>query len=187
DFSPDGHTLATGQVDGSIGLYELRSARLLKSLAPGTSPRGLRFHPAGRKLAVRRDDAIQILDLDGRPSGQPPSHPGRVTSTPVWHADGERLAVGYANGLVQVWNARTGKLVAVCKGHRGEVLLVAFSHGGDLLASSSWDGTTRLWDPRTGRQLVVAGGFLDDFGREGRCPGCEARSPSGAVLACVYR
>jgi serine/threonine protein kinase/WD40 repeat protein/Flp pilus assembly protein TadD len=179
DFSPDSRTLATGQADGSIGLYDLESARLLKALAPGLSPSGLRFHPAGQKLAVFRtsDSAVQVLDLDGRPSGQPLFHPDRVSTTPVWHADGELLASGCAHGLVYVWSTRTGKPVAVCRGHQGDVIHVAFSHGSDLLASTSWDGTARLWDPRTGRQLVVADGQAVDFSRDDRWLGSELYGP----------
>src|SRR5262249_12602485 len=114
DFSPDSRTLATGQADGSIGLYDLHSGRLVRSLAPRLSQPGLRFHPSGQKLAVFRDgdSVVQILDLAGRPSGQPLSHPDKVTATPAWHADGELLACGCRNGLVYVWHARTGKPVA---------------------------------------------------------------------------
>jgi serine/threonine protein kinase/WD40 repeat protein/Flp pilus assembly protein TadD len=179
DFSPDSRLLATGQADGSIGLYDLRSSRLLKSLAPGSSPARLRFHPAGQTLAVARDGdpGVQILDLAGWPSGPPLPHPDWVTATPAWHADGELLASGCRNGQVQVWYARTGRSVAVCKGHRREVVHVAFSQGGDLLASSSWDGTTRLWDPRTGRQLVSADGFVGDFSRDDRWLGGELGGP----------
>ncbi|TMQ34538.1 MAG: tetratricopeptide repeat protein [Planctomycetota bacterium] len=33
-----------------------------------------------------------------------------------------------------------------------------FNHGGDLLASAGWDGTVRLWETWTGRQLVSGPG-----------------------------
>jgi serine/threonine protein kinase/WD40 repeat protein len=179
DFSPDSRTLATGQADGSIGLYELRSARLLKSLAPRLSPAGLRFDPAGQKLAVCRDgdSTVQILDVAGRASGQTLHHPDHVTTTPAWHADGELLASGWRNGPVYVWNARTGKPVTVCERHQSAVIDVAFSYGGDLLASASWDGTTRLWDPRTGRRLVGADRLAVDFSREDRWLGFELNGP----------
>jgi WD40 repeat protein/Tfp pilus assembly protein PilF len=35
---------------------------------------------------------------------------------------------------------------------------VAFSHSGELLASRGWDGTTRLWDAVTGREILRARG-----------------------------
>src|SRR5262249_52976789 len=39
---------------------------------------------------------------------------------------------------------------------------------GDVLASTSPDGTTRLWDPTSGRSLVSAPGFLSGSSRDGR-------------------
>src|SRR5439155_8674781 len=38
-------------------------------------------------------------------------------------------------------------------GHFGTVVSLAFNHGGDLLASKSWDSTDRLWDAVTGQPL----------------------------------
>jgi WD40 repeat protein len=43
------------------------------------------------------------------------------------------------------------------------VLNVAFTHQGDLLASNSWDGTTRLWDPLAGKELVSTSGPFYGF------------------------
>jgi len=34
------------------------------------------------------------------------------------------------------------------------VAMVAGEASGDLLASSGWDGTVRLWDPIVGRELL---------------------------------
>jgi WD40 repeat protein/Flp pilus assembly protein TadD len=179
DFSPDGRTLATGQADGSIGLYDVRSARLLRSLAPGSSPAGLRFHPAGQRLAYFRqsDPTLRVLDLASGKPGLALSHPDPVNATPAWHPDGALLATGCSSGVVYVWDTRTGKRVAVCEGHRGHVTDVLFNHGGDLLASASWDGTTRLWDPRTGGQLLSTDGRAVEFSRDDRRLGWELGGP----------
>jgi WD40 repeat protein len=52
--------------------------------------------------------------------------------------------------------------VQVLRGHRGEVCHVAFSPDGRLLASSSWDGTIRLWDPATAQELAILRGHKGD-------------------------
>jgi eukaryotic-like serine/threonine-protein kinase len=44
------------------------------------------------------------------------------------------------------------------EGHGAEPTEVAFNHRGDLLASTGWDSTIRLWDPLGGRQLVSTSG-----------------------------
>src|SRR5262249_53515423 len=54
------------------------------------------------------------------------------------------------------------------EGHHADVVGVAFSPTGNLLVSTSWDGTTRLWDPASGRQLVVASGAFAGFPFDGK-------------------
>ena len=59
---------------------------------------------------------------------------------------------------VEIWDARTGRLVTTLSGSTGEVTDVEFSPSGSRVATASYDGTIRLWDPRTGEsQLVLLG------------------------------
>ena len=41
------------------------------------------------------------------------------------------------------------------RGIAGAVVYVDFNHDGTLLATTSWDTTTRLWDTASGEQLLV--------------------------------
>src|SRR5262249_11483107 len=43
---------------------------------------------------------------------------------------------------------------ATWDGHRQHVTVVRFHPDGDLMTSTSWDGTLRLWNPSTARQLM---------------------------------
>ena len=45
----------------------------------------------------------------------------------------------------------------ILSGHSA-VDYVTFNHRGDLLATTGWDKTLRLWDPLTGKQLVRSRG-----------------------------
>src|SRR5205823_2190841 len=40
------------------------------------------------------------------------------------------------------------------EGHVDQITVLSFHPDGGLLASASWDGVLRLWDPATGRQLL---------------------------------
>jgi WD40 repeat protein len=56
---------------------------------------------------------------------------------------------------VRLWDAASGKELAVCKGHESYVTSVAFSPDGKTIVSASWDKTVRLWDAASGKELTV--------------------------------
>ena len=68
------------------------------------------------------------------------------------------VATGSHEHSLIVWDVRTGELALGPFAHDDVVLAVAF-HPRDpaKLLSAGWDGTIRLWKPRTGRAYFIAG------------------------------
>jgi len=86
--------------------------------------------------------------------------------------DGSSLASASSDGTVRLWDAVTGEVKAVLKGHRDIVAAVAFPSSGPSshrLASASFDGTVKMWDLATGSETRTLSGHR------------------GAVLALVWR
>lgn len=69
---------------------------------------------------------------------------GRRIRSVAWHPDGRRLAVGYWDGRIIVWDAESATRLWERQAHRDIVHAVAWAPGGSLLASSSKDGTLQL-------------------------------------------
>jgi WD40 repeat protein len=57
-------------------------------------------------------------------------------------------------------DADTRKVLHRLQGHGGRVTQVKWSHNGKWLASGSHDGSTRIWDPATGKELGLLVSFL---------------------------
>src|SRR5260370_13440479 len=73
--------------------------------------------------------------------------------TAAWSPDGHFLAVGGADGTVQVHDALTGTIALSLYRQSGAVWSVPWSPHGRRLASASWDATVRVWDFAPGRLL----------------------------------
>jgi hypothetical protein len=52
---------------------------------------------------------------------------------------------------VRLWDAASGKPLAVLKEHTAQVYAVAFSPDGSRIVTASYDGTARLWIARESR------------------------------------
>ncbi len=164
-FHPDGRRLLFSAVEGGIGVWDRRERRVVRRLSLDFTPNGLALDPEGRRLAVNNcypaAPRVVILDPEtGRVLADWRSQVGNGAM--AWSADGQLLAVG-GEGYdphVYVCNVRRGVLSSILQGHTNQVVGAKFAHSGYLLATSSWDETTRLWDAAAGEPLVTAPGGL---------------------------
>ncbi len=166
-FHADGHHLLFLTMEGGVAFWHLEERRVVRRLPLDFRPNRLALDPDSRRLAVfnhdpdegnRMEPRVAILELGtGRVLHNWTSQVGKGGL--AWSADGQLLAIG-GLGEVYVWNVRRGALAAVLQGHTAAVMTVRFARSGYLLATSSWDRTTRLWDGVSGEPLAMAPGYL---------------------------
>jgi serine/threonine protein kinase/WD40 repeat protein/tetratricopeptide (TPR) repeat protein len=164
-FHPDGQRLLFGAPQGGIGIWDSRQRQIVGRLPLDFAPNYLALDPQGARLAVNNTDAaaprVAIVELEtGRMLSDWRVQVG--TEALAWSADGQLLAVGSVDPdcRVYVWNVRRGALASVLEGHTGRIVGAEFAHRGYVLATASWDGTTRLWDAASGDSLAMAPGNL---------------------------
>jgi WD40 repeat protein len=153
-FSPDGAYLAAGAYgcssDDGLQVWEVRTGKLRKTLAPGSGIRHVVFGGDGRWLAAVDDNgrATAFEWPSGRRlrSYQGLSQPGYSDSRVIASDDGRYL--GWLGSGLRVWDVRSGAEVLL-PGEQ-EVSVRDYPH----------DGPQRQWTER--HVLATAAAFLDD-------------------------
>ncbi len=93
-------------------------------------------------IVVAHDNGVRIHSTSG--SRFLPSLSGHLLDIAV-SADGKYVVAASKVGTIDVWSLESDQLVAILRGHTERVSHVRFGIDGTL-ASSSWDGTVRLWN-----------------------------------------
>jgi serine/threonine protein kinase/WD40 repeat protein len=175
DVSLAGNRVAAISQNGAVRVFDVGTGRQVArfvsagSLDPNWNPRAIQIDPAGRMVVAYQKGVREVpvwhLSVIDRP---------RTLSTPdeagavAWHPDGRELAVGSGTTAL-VWELSALKPRLTLTGHLAYLTGLVYSADGRLLASTSHDGTMRLWDPGAGRPLLtVAGARGPWFGRDGR-------------------
>lgn len=83
----------------------------------------------------------------------------------------------------RIENARTGRGVAILRGHTGVVKSVGFSADGRRVLTASSDGTARVWDTESGRSLAVLGNAARSTPNASGGLQGAAFSPDGRLVA----
>jgi WD40 repeat protein len=176
-FSPDGKTLLTGTralkgLEGEVRLWDVAGGKARgEPLDERGHVRAVAFSAAGDKFltvawhgnALLRETWLeaQLWDTAKRQRLGPALRhdvkvaPARLKVPPVLTGALSRegkyiLTSGEFDGAARLWDAVTGKMLAVLQ-HADRVEVTAFSPDGGTVLTGSWDGTARLWETATGR------------------------------------
>jgi WD40 repeat protein len=111
-------------------------------------------------LAVHNGPVQSVaISADGRRVVAGGSAPNNPSGQAVWDPGGGKVLrqratpSGSVVAPLLVWDAKTGRLLRSLKGHGAPVLSVAISADGKQAVSGSQDGTAKVWNAETGREL----------------------------------
>ena len=67
--------------------------------------------------------------------------------------DAKTVATGQTDGLVAIWDLKSGLQLMTFMGHNAAVTAVVYSPDAKMIYSGSIDNTVRLWELQTGREI----------------------------------
>ena len=168
DISPDGKTIATGDIRHGLKLWDAETGKKLNELEGHTNwVRAVAFSNDGKWLATGSGG---FIESDGKPAV------GKDNSVRLWDAHNGNairifeknkepiLAVAFSkddqevisagdDDNVKLWQRDSGKLIQNMLGHWDDVHCVIFIPERQFAVSGSEDGGIRLWDLDRGTEL----------------------------------
>jgi WD40 repeat protein len=180
-WSRDGTKLVTASTDGTVRTWDALPFRRLELLRHHRDPVAAVAFRSGRveSSTVTRLGARPEL-LDAVDSA------GRRTAVSL-SGDKHFAVVGYADGAVPLWDARSARPVRELPRHRARVTSATFSRDGLLVVTTGADHDARVSDVASGRQLWVlshAALVSDaDFSADGRWVAIAGPGEAGIVEA----
>jgi WD40 repeat protein/serine/threonine protein kinase len=152
-FSADGERLASLGKDGAVRVWETESGREVVSIPVGTAvPTTAFLSPDGLRVAVAGFNGVRLLEVESKKLVAAWSSSFHGASNLAFSADGRRLAAGFWDGTVRVWEIKSEKILHTFR-HSDRVTCVAFHPNGRQLASGSCDNTAKVWNLETGREM----------------------------------
>lgn len=150
-FMPNGRTLASASLDGTIKFWETAGWSLRQTLSVGTPIYSIYCSHDGRWIAATcGDHTIRIFDSQTGKlhktlvSREP--RPTAISNPPIgdisFSPNDELLGVVGEDGTVSLWNWKNSELLGEIPGNTSTL---AFSPSNQQLALSGVDGNIRLW------------------------------------------
>jgi WD40 repeat protein len=181
-FSPDGQWLVTAGDDAALRIWDVLSGDLLHEYTDFSGVvSGVTFSPEGNWFAFS-DGTIHVWQFSLDSAEDQTTILNRElfaipdASSDTFSPDGSTLA-GVSGNDIKLWDAATGRELLTLTGHTGWVMGLAFSPDGQWLASTSLDGTVKIWSLMPGNETVTVDVPVAGFGTR------VAYAPNGQMFA----
>jgi len=150
--SPDGHSLLSAGVDGTIRVWDRETGLLVRSIpAHSATVLALSVAPDGRRFAsAGLHGTINVFDLPGRnPLANITNVPGLAATLAV-SPNGALVATGDNAPALRLWNTANSQHLRDFGGLTAAVTSAKYLGDGQLIVAAAVDGTIRGWNVANG-------------------------------------
>ncbi len=151
--SPDGKMIATSGYQGFINLFDISGSKL-KSISVGSMVHDLCFSADGKQVfSANFNGLCQQWNVASGDLVQNLGGPGDELFSVTTSRDGKFIATGNSAGIIKIYPAEGGTAVEI-DAHSNKITSLDFSTDSKVLASSSADGTSKLWNSQNRMELI---------------------------------
>merc|ERR1712070_215135 len=155
-----GDRLVTCSADKTLKVWDVEKQKVKKTLSGHTTRINSVASDQKSIISGSRDGTVHIWDLRTEITDTEPSEHVPVTYVSMGTVPRHAM-IGRQDGEIRLMDMRTPiTIVRTFFGHTGAITGLDFN--GDLLASSSTDGTARIWDFGTGTRIHTLKGHYSD-------------------------
>jgi COMPASS component SWD3 len=153
-FSPNGNLLCSGGGGANVMISSVNTCkveRVLRMESSGISD--VAWHSSSDYVGIATDDGACISDVEtGRERlklGEKKNIGGQLCVG--FNPQGNLTITGSLDGVVRLWDVRSGKCVMSLEAHSRRICAASFNYDGNRFVTSSFDGLCRVWDTLNGQ------------------------------------
>ncbi len=187
DVSPDGKTIASGSLDGTVRIWNAETGEELRKINfaikdKSTEINDVSFSKTGEKLAVVGFETLSVIDTKSYKQTdtdliQFADKNVQLTGWKIAFSPLEKtIAIGNYYGEVIFLDSDKLSIIKVLRNHQVNVKSLAYSPDGKTLATGSWDRTVKFIDVQSGEVINELKGHFAGIHE-------LAYSPDGKILA----
>lgn len=169
-FSPDAKTIAAVCSGGMIRIFNLGDGKLMQTLKCVTknAVTSIVFSPNGKELLASIEYEPECLVYDVADGGMRKKYTGRIQNNSFarYSPDGRHLYLGADRFSFQEIDRQKDPTLQdfiedanLFTGHKRELVCLAFSPDGKRLITGSMDGTAKIWDRESRREIASFGDY----------------------------
>ncbi len=183
-FSPRGEWLASGGIDSTVRIWEVKSATEFRNLKGHKGAvRAVAFTPDNKFLVSGSwDHSVRQWNVENWRAQDAGETAFLFQGQSAWHftanfsPDGATLATAGSDRTICLWRVQSGQLLHTLRGHTDWVWRTVYSPDGTILVSVGFDKTIKLWNVRTNTPIATLTGHTGGVQ-------AVAFSPDGNTLA----
>jgi len=162
-FSPDGSTVASASYDKLVKLWDVATAKQIKSLKEHSDAvYALAYMPDGKRLvSAAGDRTLKVWDVSAGTRLVTMNEALDAVYTVAVNPSGTQIAAAGADRIIRTWSwsadatapgGNSAKLSGSTFAHGDAVLRLAYSPDGSTLVSAGADRVVKVWDAGTLRE-----------------------------------